>query len=218
MTKVGFNTFFPKTFDTRFVVRNIAPNGKRVRIFQYPIDNGYTRDLLAIPEVSESDIRHSLLKGTLYIKIACNEIEIVYSNIDLLQFGVDHKAFLESAGVTVGLEAIGVGGLTEEQHKLLRQLVHLADNGPMEGFSGAYRLTRPKNDPFPDTITWYNENSPTKKKIVEKQLTYDSDRRITRIRNIMYDTDGVVVLAIMTDDITYAGTSPFENTRTRTIV
>jgi len=106
-----FYTFFPKSCDTKFVVKNIAPMGKRIRIFNYPIVNGGERDLMTIPEISEATIRHSLLKGELVNKLRAQEIVVVDSNIDLLQFDPCHKAFLESVGVSDGLEA--GGGIAE---------------------------------------------------------------------------------------------------------
>jgi hypothetical protein len=49
--------------NTSFIVRNISPQNKTINIFQYPINMDQTRDLLAIPGVSDGDIRSSLLKG-----------------------------------------------------------------------------------------------------------------------------------------------------------
>lgn len=105
MPGVGFNTVFKKQCPTVFKVKNIANEGKRIKIFTLPIKNGYVRDLMAIPHVSEADIRHSLLKGELNRKILAKEIYIVESNIDLLQFDPCHKQFLIDAGITVGLDA-----------------------------------------------------------------------------------------------------------------
>jgi hypothetical protein len=114
MTKVGFNTWWEKQCPTVFKVKNITKAkggvGKTVRIFGVPIPVDTEYDLLSIPEVSEADIRHSLLKGTLMIKIATEEIRVVDSNIDLLQFDDCQKAFLQNAGITIGLEVNGGGG------------------------------------------------------------------------------------------------------------
>lgn len=108
MSGVGHNIKHQKICQTVFVVRNIAPNGKRIRIFNYPIGNGLERDLLAIPYVSEADIRHALLKGELLIKLLAKEIIIADSNIDLLQFDDTQKLFLTQSGVLKGLEITGV--------------------------------------------------------------------------------------------------------------
>lgn len=112
MPTVGFNTPFPKTRTTRFVVENITIGTrweKVVRLFNYPIDPGKNRDLLTIPEVSEADIRHALLKGDLKIKLENKEVRVIDSNIDLLQFDSDQKIFLQSVGVVDGLE-VNAGG------------------------------------------------------------------------------------------------------------
>jgi len=110
MGNVGHNTWFSKQCPTVFVVKNIDPGKKRVRIFQQPINPGETRDLMETDWVSEADIRHSLLKGSLNVKLRAGEIIIVDSNIDLLQFDPCHKEFLESAGITTGLEVENGGG------------------------------------------------------------------------------------------------------------
>jgi len=87
-----------------FIVRNIATPKKVVRIFNYPIISGETRDLLQIPGVAESDIRSSLLKGELLHKILSNEIQVINSDIDLLQFNISQRTLLENAGITEGLQ------------------------------------------------------------------------------------------------------------------
>lgn len=109
----GFYTVFRKNPSTKFVVKNVAPFGKRIRIFNYPIVNGGTRDLLSIPEISEATIRHSLLKGELVNKFRCGELKVIESDIDLLQFNDEHKSFLQSIGISNGLEVTGTGGITE---------------------------------------------------------------------------------------------------------
>lgn len=107
MPGVGFNTIFPKQCDTVFRVKNIAPNNKRVKVFTLPIKNGSVRDLMTIPHVSEADIRHSLLKGELNVKLRAKEIFVVESNINLLQFDPCHRQFLIDSGITYGIDASG---------------------------------------------------------------------------------------------------------------
>lgn len=123
----NFGTYFRKNPTTKFIVKNIAPKNKRVKIFQFPIENGDTRDLLEIPGVSEADLRHSLLKGELLKKIKAEEIIVVDSDIDLLQFNEDQKAFLQEAGVIKGLEV----EVLNEIPFLFRQNVTL--NGTKDG-------------------------------------------------------------------------------------
>jgi len=122
MPAVGFETWFPKECPTVFVVKNIAPEGKRIKIFDYPIKNGMERDLMTIPYVSEADIRHALLKGELLTKLRSGEATVIDSNIDLIQFDECHKAFLQSVGITKGLEA--TGGIAEIPY-LFKQQVEL---------------------------------------------------------------------------------------------
>ena len=97
-----------------FVVQNIISNSnKTIRIFDYPITVGQTRDLLKIPNIDEAEIRASLLKGTLRNKLLAGEIRIICSDIDLIQFNDDQKAFLLAGGVIDGLEG-GAGGASLE--------------------------------------------------------------------------------------------------------
>jgi hypothetical protein len=95
-----------------FIVRNVTPDRqKTIQIFKYPILFNTTRDILQIPGVSEADIRASLLKGELRHKILAKDIIVECSDIDLLQFNDDQKAFLESAGIMNGLEVAGTGSV-----------------------------------------------------------------------------------------------------------
>lgn len=98
----------------KFIVRNVSKErNKTISIFNYPIKKGETRDLLRIPEIGEEEIRVSLLKGTLRNKLIAEEIEIVESDINLIQFNEEQKAFLRAGGVRKGLE-IGPEQLTED--------------------------------------------------------------------------------------------------------
>lgn len=125
----NFNDFpRDKSKTTRFVVENIAIPDKLVRVFTYPVPIRGTRDLLKIRGVGEADIRASLLKGELRVKILAKELRVVYSDIDLLQFNMDEKAFLQSAGVVNGLEvSAGIGQLPY----LFRDQIDLI--GPRDG-------------------------------------------------------------------------------------
>ena len=114
-------------FNTSFIVKNIiSGTPKTINIFQYPIRVGAQRDLLAIPGVSEGDIRASLLKGEILHKLKAQEITIVYSDIDLLQFNDDQLAFLKASGVVNGLK-VG-SSQTNVVHEEDIQLVGTVDN------------------------------------------------------------------------------------------
>lgn len=104
-------------------------------------------------------------------------------------------------------------GLSSEQHKTLRQLIHFIDEGPAEGFvSGAYKESSYSGILLTSAIWW--ESSSKLKKIVEETLTW-SGILLQTDEWKMYDTDGSTVLVTVSDAITYSGV--FEVSRTRTI-
>lgn len=142
----------------------------------------------------------SITSGTVRIPKATSVIDGYLSKEDWIRF-----------------DAASGGGISEIQHKMLRQLVHLADRGPFEGFaSGAFRETLPVASPFPTSFIWWTSSSKTAK-IVDKVITYGNTRaKISQVQYKVYDTDGVTVLATVTDTISYNGI--FETSRTRTIV
>jgi len=124
--------------------------------------------------------------------------------------GTDLVAFID--GEVKSLTAGAGGGITEAQHKVLRQLIHFIDDGPAEGFtSGAYREVT--GTVFPTSIIWW-ESSSKLKKIVERTCTW-TGVNLTTDKWEIYDTDGSTVLATVTDTISYTGV--FETSRTRTI-
>jgi hypothetical protein len=129
----GFNDFaYGQKLFGCFIVYNKAIEKKIISIFNYPIGWHCSRDLLAIPGVAESDIKASLLKGTLKHKILCNEIVVMCSDIDLIQFNADQKAFLQSAGIVTGLSAGGSGNLNYS----LKQGIVLT--GPKDGVNRTF--------------------------------------------------------------------------------
>lgn len=105
-------------------------------------------------------------------------------------------------------------GISEAQHRTLRQLIHFIEDGPAEGFaSGAYKETTPAG-PFPTLEVWYEDVSKAKK-IVSLATTW-SGVNITQEVWDIYDTDGSTSLVTITDAVSYSGV--FETSRTRTIV
>jgi len=117
---------------TCFVVQNITDltdSPKTVSIFNVPIPLDREYDLLKIAGVQESDIRASLLKGTLRQKILAKEIRVTCSNIDLLQFDETHKKFLQDAGIIDGLEISGSDGYTEISYlwRMEKRLIGIQD-------------------------------------------------------------------------------------------
>ena len=112
----------------------------------------------------------------------------------------------------------GTGSLNPTEHAELRQLIHLADGvgGPYEGFpTGAYRVISPFGALFPTNITWYASNAMTAK-IVQKDIAYTSFGQPQTIQWKVYDTNGITILATVTDTISYSGI--FETSRLRSIV
>lgn len=107
----------------------------------------------------------------------------------------------------------GGSGLTESQHKTLRQLIHFVDDGPAEGFfSGTYRET--VGGVFPTSVTWYEDNTKAEK-IVELTITRNANKTPSVETWKMYDTDGTTILSTITDTIVYSGVN--ETSRTRAI-
>lgn len=104
------------------------------------------------------------------------------------------------------------GYVSQAEHPSLRQLIHLANSGPFEGFaSGATLEIGPQ--PFYTASIWRGADT---LKIVEKLITRNDSQMPTIIQWKAYDTDGVTVLATVTDTISYNGA--FESARTRSVV
>jgi hypothetical protein len=140
-----------------------------------------------------------------------DESTIIRRNGNNMEF----KDTSNSTFVTLSDLIAGSGGLTEDAHKVLRQLIHFIDDGPAEGFtSGAYKETLPSGSVFPTSEIWW-ESSSKLKKIVSLATTWTGVNPTQEIWDI-YDTDGSTSLATITDSISYTGV--FETSRTRTIV
>lgn len=107
------------------------------------------------------------------------------------------------------------GNLTTEAHKYVRQLIHLADGvgGPFEGFSsGAFRETLPLGSIFPTSIIWYNDNLKVNK-IVEKTISYNTNKTVSLVTWKVYATDGTTILSTVSDSPTYSGIIEVDRTR-----
>jgi hypothetical protein len=109
----------------------------------------------------------------------------------------------------------GGGGITEAEHRNLRQLIHFIEEGPAEGFAtGAYQETLPSANPFPTSIIWWTSSAKVAK-IVEETITYNSNKTIATDAWVMYAVDGSTVLATVVDTYSYSGV--FETSKTRAI-
>jgi hypothetical protein len=104
--------------------------------------------------------------------------------------------------------------ISQNTHKTLRQLVHLAmEGGPWEGFaSGAHRVIT--GGVFPTLVTWY-EADDLVDKIVDLTITYNVNKTPATEQWRAYDVDGSTILVTITDTIAYSGIA--ETTRTRVI-
>ena len=116
-----------------FIVQNTSPQVKTISIFNYPINYGQLRDLMKIPGVSGGDISSSLSKGQLNYKIRCNDIHIVYSDIELIQFSSTQLAFLQAAGIQNGLQ------ITSDQMSVI-WLQDVMLNGVVDGYNLTYTI------------------------------------------------------------------------------
>jgi hypothetical protein len=154
----------------------------------------------------------SVLTWTVYAPDGTTELSVVTDTIS-------YVGSLEVSRVrTIVDNNIVSTYLDENSHKIVRQLIHLADGvgGPMEGFSsGAYREITPIANPFPTSIIWYETSAKTKK-IVEKTIVRNSLNIPTSIIWKVYNTDGITVINTVSDSITYVN-NIFETSRTRSI-
>ncbi|KKN37357.1 hypothetical protein LCGC14_0764180 [marine sediment metagenome] len=108
------NTIFTPIAPSKFIVRNRV--SKAVMLFGQKVEPGGSYDLMTIPHVSESDIQHSLLKGTLRNKLSIGEIRVTESNINLVQYSPEFTIFLQNVGISLGISSINetcVNNLTE---------------------------------------------------------------------------------------------------------
>lgn len=106
------------------------------------------------------------------------------------------------------------GGISEADHKILRQLIHFIDDGPAEGFaSGAYKETLPSGDPFPTSEIWWASDAKLKK-IAELTITRNANKTPATEAWKVYDGAGAL-LATVTDAISYSGV--IETSRMRAV-
>jgi len=108
----------------------------------------------------------------------------------------------------------GSGGLTESQHKALRQLIHFLPDGPGPGWGSGPNYKETTYDGLKPTAEVWWETSSKSKKIFSVDTTYTGIKPSTETFKV-YDTDGSTVLAQAVDAITYSGL--LETSRTRTI-
>ena len=121
----------------------------------------------------------------------------------------------ESFKTNFDIGSSAANGITKTEHQSLRQLIHFISDGPGADFaSGAYKETYPPSYPFPTSVIWY-EASDKINKIVEKIITYNSNKTPNTITWNMYDATNTIVSTVI-DTIAYNGI--FEINRTRIIL
>ena len=129
---------------------------------------------------------------------------------------VQNSGHIEQLQSADTLDLNGSPAVSEATHRALRQLIHFIDEGPAEGFAtGAYRQQLPSGDAFPTSVIWWTSSGMTQK-IVQCNITRNSNKTPATEVWQMYATDGVTVLLTVTDTYSYSGV--VETTRTRTIV
>lgn len=125
---------------------------------------------------------------------------------DITNPGIDNK------GYTLTEVLAGAGGLTEEAHKALRQLIHWLPDGPGDGFSTSPFKKSTWSGIFKTAEVWW-ESSDMLKKIFEHTMTWTGINKTGEVWTL-YKTDGTSPHVRATDVITFNGV--FEDTRTRT--
>ena len=184
------------------------------------VNLAFITDTVAIGAVGMFGTEKERIVGLLRIDDLANESAgIELTNGDLLGVSLVHTGRIRYNLVTDLLEVstnggayVPLGTLDPGTHEALRQLIHFIDEGPANGFaSGAYKEIT--GTLYPTAIVWYDSAAPGHKKIVEKLITWTDVLPTTIVWN-MYNAAGVL-LATVTDIITYAGV--YETHRTRLI-
>ena len=112
----------------------------------------------------------------------------------------------------------GGGGLSETQHKTVRQLIHFVEtNSPGGGFGAGPYISEvlPVGNPFPTSETWYTDSGKTLK-ICCWEATYNVNKTFATEKWAVYKSDGTNLAADATDTVSYSGI--FETGRSRAIV
>lgn len=91
----------------KFVIANVNYTKKNIAIFGHSIRYGATLDLMKVRGISEDDIKDSLIKGDLRHKIDNKDIKVMISNIHLITFDPNFKAFLNANNMVVGTAVSG---------------------------------------------------------------------------------------------------------------
>ncbi len=101
-------------------------------------------------------------------------------------------------------------GISSDDHKSLRQLIHFIDEGPGDGFyNNPFREV--VGGLFPNRVTWWSDSNKTVR-LFQTEITRSGIYPVTQNYKL-YATDGFSILATATDTIFYQGA--FEMARSR---
>ncbi len=194
-----------------------ATNGTNV-IFTLPDSEKYVNTATQRPAVYRNGIRYfpdshythaESTSGGGYDQIIMASAPAPYSRI-LLDYIVDG----ESSGGGGG----GSSGMTEAQHKALRQLIHFIDEGPTSGFaSGAHKTVEySPGTSFVSKTIWWTSSGQTNK-IVEKTIARNANKTPATVTWQMYSSDGTTVVETAVDTYAYTPGTVNNISITRTI-
>ena len=185
----------------------------RVRPFkaESPGQGGTEDDALSmgVPKPAEPQ-EDAIEVAGIYVQDEIDRDESVYIDRDggELRF----RDTLNTTPVTLSNLLSGGTGITESQHKALRDLIHFIDSGPADGFASSSYKENTYSGALLTSEIWYEDNTKVQK-IVELTITYSGVYPATETWK-MYDTDGTTVLVTVVDTISYSGA--FESDVTRT--
>lgn len=186
-------------------------------------NDGYAleiRTFLGLPD-GETNLSNLITNSTSYYVLsslppestivdALNLINNSIGNLSYSPTAISNVPGLASGQtITSSIEALAnaitaTSGITSEQHKTLRQAIHLIPNGPYDGFSASPLYQEFEGGIFPNKMTWYTSNSKISK-ILEQNVVYNTNKTIQSQTWIIYSYDGMTPLLTMQEFFTYNG-------------
>ena len=142
----------PNPTGITFLIQN-ATGTKFISVFNNTIAPGAMLDLMAIPGISEEQIRSSLIKGELYARLRTGDIKVINTSVNLLNFDPTFQAFLHNNNIVNGTL------ITEA----------LFEQPPMSGiynYSTPLSLNSVVYLSAPDTVSLANATSPSTQPVI----------------------------------------------------
>jgi hypothetical protein len=200
-------------------------------------NDGYVleiRTFLGLPD-AETNLTNLITNtSSYYILSALPSESTVADAINLINNSIGNRTYSPTAisnipglasgqTITSSIEALAnaitsTGGLTAEQHKTLRQAVHLLPNGPYDGYfdsslsNNLYCEVTPNNNPFPTQATWYTAPDMLNR-IIQLNVTYNQNKTISSCIYYIYDSSNNIIKQI-TENFQYNGIFLSNITRT----